>query len=167
MLANHVTILLSYVFGNSAMNCPKCGGDTVVKDSRPVDNKQSIKRKRECSKCSYKFVTLEMCQTKELNVVKKNGDKRIFDKQKLHKSVEVALRKRHFSQEDIESIVSSIIAKIEEKFDTEITTEEIGSIVIEKLYDTDKVAYIRFASVYHNFQDVNDFVNFINKGNDL
>jgi len=146
------------------MLCPICKkNDTTVKDSRPVDSKNAIKRRRYCSNCDYKFNTLEKVQIKELNVEKKNHDIVTFSRDKLFHSISIALRKRPFTQKEKEKIVDNIIHEIESHSFSMISTKEIGEIVINHLRDVDKVAYIRFASVYLDFNEINDFISFIQK----
>jgi transcriptional repressor NrdR len=140
------------------MRCPYCGErDTQVKDSRPTEDDSSIRRRRICSRCEGRFTTFERVQLRELTVVKKNGRRAPFDRDKLQRSVEVALRKRSVSPERIERLISGIVRRLETQGDADIPTERIGELVMEGLKALDDVAYVRFASVYRNFREARDF----------
>ncbi len=140
------------------MRCPYCGGlDTQVKDSRPTEDASSIRRRRICSDCGGRFTTFERVQLRELMVVKKNGRRAPFDRDKLQRSVEVALRKRAVSAERIERMINGIVRQLESQGDADIPTERIGELVMEGLKGLDDVAYVRFASVYRNFREARDF----------
>ena len=143
------------------MKCPFCGfDDTVVKDSRNSDDNTSIRR-RECPECGSRFTTFERVQLRELIVVKKNGEKTPFDREKLHRSISIALRKRPVSAERIDKVVNSLIRKFESSYESEISTVQIGEAVMESLSRLDHIAYIRFASVYKDFKEVKDFEDFV------
>ncbi len=149
------------------MRCPFCGNlDTQVKDSRPTEDNATIRRRRYCPGCSSRFTTFERVQLRELTVVKKNGDKMPFDRDKLKRSLDIALRKRPVDEERIERIVNGIQRRLETLGETEIPTKVIGEMVMDNLADLDKVAYVRFASVYRNFVDAKDFKDFIGQLSD-
>ena len=130
------------------MRCPFCGNeDTQVKDSRPAEDGASIRRRRSCPGCGNRFTTFERVQLRELTVIKTDGRRVPFDRDKLARSVRVALRKRPFDDERIERIVNGIQRRLEVEADSEVTSRRIGDIVLETLRDVDQVAYVRFASV--------------------
>ncbi len=140
------------------MRCPYCGSlDTQVKDSRPTEDASSIRRRRICSDCGGRFTTFERVQLRELVVVKKNGRRTPFDRDKLLRSVEVALRKRAVLPERVERMINGIVRQLESFGDADISTERIGELVMEGLKGLDDVAYVRFASVYRNFREARDF----------
>ncbi len=140
------------------MRCPYCGRlDTQVKDSRPTEDASSIRRRRICAHCEGRFTTFERVQLRELTVVKKNGRRAPFDRDKLQRSVEVALRKRAVSTERVERMINGIVRQLENQGDADIPTERIGELVMEGLKGLDDVAYVRFASVYRNFREARDF----------
>ena len=140
------------------MRCPYCGGlDTQVKDSRPSEDSSSIRRRRACPDCGGRFTTFERVQLRELTVVKKNGRRVAFDRDKLQRSVEVALRKRNVAPERVERMINGVVRQLEAQGDTDIPTERIGELVMEGLKTLDQIAYVRFASVYRNFQEARDF----------
>ena len=146
------------------MRCPFCfADDTQVKDSRPADDKLSIRRRRVCNECGMRFSTVERTQLKELIVIKKNGEKRPFDREKIAKSIKMAIRKRQISDEKIELIISSLVRQFELLGDAEISTSIIGESIMQELSLIDQVAYVRFASVYKEFNTAADFESFINK----
>lgn len=140
------------------MRCPYCGCEnTGVKDSRPTDENASIRRRRECPDCGGRFTTFERVQLRELVVVKRSGRKVPFDRDKLLKSVAIALRKRPIDEDRIERMVSGIVRQLESTGDTEIASSAIGERVMEALRNLDPVAYVRFASVYRDFREAADF----------
>jgi len=140
------------------MKCPYCGApDTQVKDSRPTDDGTSIRRRRVCSDCGGRFTTFERVQLRELTVVKRSGRRVAFDRDKLSRSIETALRKRPVSEERVERLVNGLVRQIESLGESEITSEQIGRIVMKGLKTLDDVAYVRFASVYRNFNEAKDF----------
>lgn len=144
------------------MRCPFCGhDDTQVKDSRPTEDNATIRRRRYCTSCGSRFTTFERVQLRELSVVKSDGDKMPFDRNKLARSLNIALRKRPVDEERIERIVNSIQRRLETLGETEIPTKVIGEMVMDYLIELDKVAYVRFASVYRNFREAKDFEDFI------
>jgi transcriptional repressor NrdR len=140
------------------MRCPFCGNeDTQVKDSRPAEDGASIRRRRSCPACGNRFTTFERVQLRELVVIKTDGRRVPFDRDKLARSVRVALRKRPFDEERIERIVNGIQRRLEVEADSEVTSRRIGEVVLDTLRDVDQVAYVRFASVYQNFREARDF----------
>jgi len=144
------------------MRCPFCGNeDTQVKDSRPAEDGASIRRRRSCPACGNRFTTFERVQLRELNVIKSDGRRMPFDRDKLARSVRIALRKRPFDEERIERIVNGIQRRLEVEADSEVTSRRIGDVVLETLRDVDQVAYVRFASVYRNFREAKDFQAFL------
>ncbi len=144
------------------MRCPFCSfDDTQVKDSRPSEDNTAIRRRRVCPACGSRFTTFERVQLRELTVVKKNGSRSAFDRDKLGRSINLALHKRNVDPERVERIVSSIQRRLESSGETEIPSGEIGEMVMDALYALDRVAYIRFASVYKNFREAKDFEDFV------
>lgn len=140
------------------MRCPFCAGDdTQVKDSRPTEDGASIRRRRQCPGCGARFTTFERVQLRELTVVKKNGRREPFDREKLARSVEIACRKRPIDDERIERLVSGIVRRMETMGENDIEADAIGAMVMEALKGLDPVAYIRFASVYKDFREAADF----------
>ena len=145
------------------MLCPFCKtGDTSVVDSRPTEDGTAIRRRRTCS-CGERFTTFERVQYRELTVVKKNGRKSIFDRDKLSKSIYIALKKRPIDTDTVEKFISNISRSLEEMGQSEIPSNVIGKMVMDGLKELDPVAYIRFASVYRNFREVKDFEQFVDK----
>jgi transcriptional repressor NrdR len=140
------------------MRCPNCGSlDTQVKDSRPTEDSSVIRRRRVCLSCSFRFTTFERVQLRELIVIKRNGRRAPFDRDKLMRSVQVALRKRAVEPERVERMVNGVVRQLESQIDGDIPTERIGELVMEGLKAIDDVAYVRFASVYRNFREARDF----------
>ncbi len=144
------------------MRCPFCGHlDTSVKDSRVVDDGTSIRRRRHCTECSARFSTIERVQLLPLKVIKKNDTIEVFDRDKLARSVQLALHKRPVEQERIERVISSIVRQLEARGELDIPSSAIGEMVMEALQDLDSVAYVRFASIYKDFHVAEDFSQFI------
>ena len=140
------------------MRCPFCGAeDTQVKDSRPTDDRSAIRRRRFCPNCAARFTTFERVQLRELTVIKRNGRRVPFDRDKLVRSVQISLRKRPVDPERVEKMVSAIVRELESGGEAEVSSEAIGEIVMEHLRQLDDVAYVRFASVYRNFREAKDF----------
>ena len=140
------------------MRCPYCGStNTQVKDSRPTEDATAIRRRRVCADCSGRYTTFERVQLRELTVVKKNGRRVPFDRDKLMRSMQVALRKRPVDPERVERMVSGIVRRLENMGENEVKSETIGRLVMEGLKGLDDVAYVRFASVYKNFDAASDF----------
>ncbi len=141
------------------MRCPNCEHeDTKVLDSRPVDEGTAIRRRRECEKCEFRFSTYEEIEILDLSVVKKDGSKQAFSKEKLERAIKLPLDKRPHTDETLRKLLSTIEIEIQRKAkEGQISSSEIGDIVMKKLKKTDKVAYIRFAAVYRQFEDVDEF----------
>src|SRR5438309_8146914 len=140
------------------MRCPNCASlDTQVKDSRPTEDSSVIRRRRVCLACNFRFTTFERVQLRELVVVKRNGRRVPFDRDKLARSVEIALRKRNVDPDRVEQTISKIVRDLESLGENEVTTETIGETVMAHLRELDDVAYVRFASVYRNFREAKDF----------
>ena len=140
------------------MRCPSCGSlDTQVKDSRPTEDSSVIRRRRVCLACNFRFTTFERVQLRELTVIKRNGRRVPFDRDKLARSIEIALRKRNVDPDRVEQTISKIVRELESLGENEVTTETIGETVMSHLRDLDDVAYVRFASVYRNFREPKDF----------
>lgn len=147
------------------MKCPECGyEDSKVIDSRPADNK--IRRRRECLSCKCRFTTYEMVETIPLMVVKKDNTIEPFDRDKLINRLARATVKRPVQIEDLEKMVEDIVQELKNQFRREVTSDEIGELVLRRLKDIDKVAYIRFASVYRDFNDIDSFVRIISEMNE-
>jgi len=146
------------------MRCPFCGcEDTQVKDSRPTDDRASIRRRRLCPNCAARFTTFERVQLRELTVIKKNAQREPFERDKLARSIQIALRKRPVEGERVERAINSIVRQLESSGETEIKSDMIGELVMEMLATLDPVAYVRFASVYRNFREAKDFGEFIDR----
>lgn len=146
------------------MRCPFCNHeDTQVKDSRPSEDGSSIRRRRYCPSCESRFTTFERVQLRELTVLKSNGEKRVFDREKIAKSMAIALRKRPVDAEQVEMAINRIVQKLESEGESDIATKHIGALVMAELKKMDAVAYIRYASVYRDFSDAEDFETFVEK----
>ena len=144
------------------MRCPFCSNeDTQVKDSRPTEDNTSIRRRRICDQCGSRFTTFERIQLRDLVVLKSKGQKENFDRDKMFRSLSLALRKRNVDNEKIEKIVNAIVRKLENSGETEIKSNIIGQYIMEALMHLDQVAYVRFASVYKNFREAKDFEDFL------
>ncbi len=146
------------------MRCPFCGHDeTQVKDSRPSDDNNSIRRRRQCPACAARFTTFERVQLRDLMVIKKDNGRVIFDREKLVRSISISCRKRPVKSDQIELVANSIQRRLESSGETEIPSKLIGELVMDALKELDRVAYLRFASVYKDFQETDDFRKFIDK----
>ena len=144
------------------MKCPFCGvEDTQVKDSRPAEDGAAIRRRRACASCGARFTTFERVQLRDITVLKTDGRRAPFDREKLARSIRVALRKRPVDEDRIERLVNSIQRRLETEGETEIPSRKIGELVMESLRELDQVAYVRFASVYRNFGEAKDFQAFL------
>ncbi|MCW5695497.1 MAG: transcriptional regulator NrdR [Bauldia sp.] len=140
------------------MRCPYCGSDdTQVKDSRPSGDNTSIRRRRVCTDCGGRFTTFERIQLRELTVIKRSGRRVPFDRDKLVRSVQVALRKRQVEPDRVERMINGIVRQLESLGEGDVPSEQIGLLVMEGLKRLDDVAYVRFASVYRNFREAKDF----------
>ncbi len=140
------------------MRCPSCASlDTQVKDSRPTEDSAAIRRRRICLTCNFRFTTFERVQLRELVVIKRNGRRVPFDRDKLMRSIQISLRKRNVDPDRVEQFVSKIVRELESLGESDISSETIGEMVMEHLRELDDVAYVRFASVYRNFREPKDF----------
>jgi transcriptional repressor NrdR len=140
------------------MRCPFCQNeDTQVRDSRPTEDGACIRRRRQCNACGARFTTFERVQLRELMVLKRSGKRTPFEREKLARSVEIALRKRPFEPERIDQLVSGIVRQLESMGESEIPSSQIGELVMNALAELDKVAYVRYASVYKAFDEASDF----------
>lgn len=144
------------------MRCPFCSHpDTQVKDSRPTEDNTAIRRRRACPECGARFTTFERVHLRELTVMKANGKREAFDRDKIERSMRIALRKRPVEEERIARVVASLVRRLETMGETEIPANHVGELVMEALRSLDSVAYVRFASVYKNFREAKDFEDFI------
>lgn len=144
------------------MRCPYCtSDDTQVKDSRSTEDGGAIRRRRVCSACGGRFTTFERVQLRELMVLKKSGKRALFDRDKLAKSIDTATRKRDIAPEKLEKMMSGIVRQLESQGEGDIKSDEIGKLVMDGLKQIDEVAYVRFASVYKDFQEARDFEGFL------
>ena len=144
------------------MRCPFCGhNDTQVKDSRPTEDNAAIRRRRFCADCGSRFTTFERVQLRDLTILKKNGQRVAFDRDKLIRSIQMATRKRPVDEERVERVVNGIQRRLESSGKNEIRSETVGELVMEALSNLDSVAYVRFASVYKNFREARDFEDFV------
>jgi transcriptional repressor NrdR len=149
------------------MRCPFCQhDDTQVKDSRPTEDNAAIRRRRVCPACGARFTTFERVQLRDLVVIKKSGRRLPFDRDKLMRSIQHAIRKRPVEPERVERMVNGIVRRLESSGETEIPSTTIGELVMQGLSNLDTVAYVRFASVYKNFREAKDFENIIGQLND-
>ena len=140
------------------MRCPHCGAlDTQVRDSRPSEDHAAIRRRRSCPDCGSRFTTFERVQLRELTIIKRSGRRVPFDREKIRRSIEIALRKRPIGEDRIEQLVSSIVRTLENGNEAEISSETVGKLVMEGLKALDGVAYVRYASVYRDFREAKDF----------
>ncbi|MGH6932518.1 MAG: transcriptional regulator NrdR [Dongiaceae bacterium] len=146
------------------MRCPFCANeDTQVKDSRPTDDSSAIRRRRQCPNCGARFTTFERVQLRELTVVKTGGQREPFDRDKLVRSMQIALRKRPVDPERVERVVNGIVRRLESSGESEIPSSVVGQMVMDALRSLDQVAFVRFASVYRNFREAKDFEEFVGK----
>lgn len=144
------------------MKCPFCQSvDTQVKDSRATEDGATIRRRRHCNDCGARFTTFERVQLREIMVVKSNGEKELFERDKLFRSVSLPLRKRPVDPEKVESLISAVIRELESCSDGDVTSKEIGALVMEHLVKLDQVAFVRYASVYKDFRQLSDFISFV------
>jgi len=146
------------------MRCPFCGHeDTQVKDSRPTEDASAIRRRRHCPNCGARFTTFERVQLRELTVVKSDGKRQPFERDKLLRSMQIALQKRPVDSDRLERIVNGIVRRLESSGEAEIPSKVVGEMVMDALSSLDPVAYVRFASVYRNFREASDFGEFVGK----
>src|SRR5476649_2345093 len=144
------------------MRCPFCGSiDSQVKDSRPSEDSSAIRRRRLCPECGGRFTTFERVQLRELTIVKRSGRRNPFDREKLVRSISIALRKRPVDPERVERMVSGIVRQLESLGETEIPSHVVGEMVMKALKSLDEVAYVRYASVYRDFRETQDFAHFL------
>ncbi|HTM82466.1 transcriptional regulator NrdR [Asticcacaulis sp.] len=144
------------------MRCPFCGNlETQVKDSRPSEDGAAIRRRRSCSECGGRFTTFERVQLRDLMVVKRSGRRTPFDREKLERSVAIAMRKRPVDQDRIDRMVSGIVRQLESMGETDIPSDTVGGLVMDALKSLDVVAYVRYASVYRDFRETSDFAKFL------
>jgi transcriptional repressor NrdR len=144
------------------MRCPFCGhDDTQVKDSRPTEDNSAIRRRRFCPSCGARFTTFERVQLRELIVVKSNGAREPFDRDKLLRSMRIALRKRPVDADRIDRIANSLVRQLESSGESEIPSKQVGEMVMNALFNLDQVAYVRYASVYKDFREAADFNDFV------
>ncbi len=149
------------------MRCPYCSNkETQVRDSRPSEDNSTIRRRRVCPGCGGRFTTFERIQLRELYVLKRTGQKVIFDRDKLMRSVQIATRKRPVEVDKLEQMVSGIVRQLENRGDTFVPTELIGRLIMEGLRQLDDVSYVRFASVYKDFREAKDFEEFLEEISD-
>ena len=146
------------------MICPFCGNeDTQVKDSRPAEDGGAIRRRRSCGKCDARFTTFERVQIREITLVKRDGRKSVFDREKLERSFDIALRKRDVDAEAVAMVINDIVRQLESHADVDVPSARVGELVMAALYKLDQVAYVRYASVYRNFREAKDFEAFVEK----
>ncbi|MDC0336781.1 transcriptional regulator NrdR [Alphaproteobacteria bacterium] len=146
------------------MICPFCGNeDTQVKDSRPAEDGGAIRRRRLCGKCDARFTTFERVQIREITLVKRDGRKSVFDREKLERSFNIALRKRDVDAEAVGMAINDIVRQLESHADGDVPSARVGELVMAALYKLDQVAYVRYASVYRNFREAKDFEAFVEK----
>ncbi len=144
------------------MKCPFCNStQTQVKDSRPTEDDAAIRRRRLCSNCGARFTSFERVQLRDLTVIKKDGKRTPFNRDKLANSILIALRKRKIDSERVEKLISGLVRRLESSGEVDIPSHMIGKLVMESLSEIDQVAYVRFASVYRNFREAQDFENFL------
>ena len=144
------------------MRCPFCGHiDSQVKDSRPTEDGSAIRRRRFCPSCGGRFTTFERVQLRELTVLKKNGKRAPFERDKLYRSIQISLRKRPVDQERVDRMITGIVRRLQSMGESEVPSTVIGEMVMDSLGNLDPVAYVRFASVYRNFREAKDFEEFV------
>jgi len=144
------------------MRCPFCGNeDTQVKDSRPTEDNTSIRRRRACINCGGRFTTFERIQMRELTVIKRNGQRVPFERDKLVRSMAIALRKRPVEPDRVDRVINGLVRRLESLGEQEVPSSVVGEMIMEALAGLDSVAYVRFASVYKNFREAKDFEDFI------
>lgn len=149
------------------MRCPKCGcEESKVVDSRPSESNDAIRRRRECTSCGFRFTTYERCEEMPLLVVKRDGHKEPFDRQKLMRGLVTATVKRDVPMSALSGLIDDIESSLRDKSILEVTSEDLGSMVLKRLVSLDKVAYVRFASVYRDFKDVDEFSEELRSLND-
>ena len=146
------------------MRCPFCGhAESQVKDSRPSEDGAVIRRRRFCTECGGRFTTFERVQLRELTIVKRSGRRTPFDREKLVRSISIAIRKRPIEPERVERMVSGIVRQLESWGETDIPSHVVGEMIMKALKGLDEVAYVRYASVYRDFKETADFANFLSE----
>ena len=146
------------------MLCPFCGSeDTQVKDSRPAEDGSAIRRRRLCGACGARFTTFERVQLREITIVKRSGRRSVFDRDKLERSFQIALRKRDVNADDIARSINEIVRQMESHPEGDVPSAHVGELVMAALSELDQVAYVRYASVYRNFREAKDFEAFVEK----
>jgi transcriptional repressor NrdR len=146
------------------MLCPFCSSeDTQVKDSRPAEDGNAIRRRRLCGECGARFTTFERVQLREINIVKRSGRRSVFDRDKLERSFQIALRKRDVNADEIARSINEIVRQLESHPEGDVPSAQVGELVMDALSQLDKVAYVRYASVYRNFREAKDFEAFVEK----
>jgi len=146
------------------MRCPFCGhAESQVKDSRPSENGDAIRRRRHCPACGGRFTTFERVQLRELTILKRSGRRTPFDREKLVRSISVAIRKRPVDPERVERMVNAIVRQLESMGETEIASSVVGELVMKALKSLDDVAYVRYASVFRDFRQTGDFADFLSR----
>ncbi|MDD3836444.1 MAG: transcriptional regulator NrdR [Phenylobacterium sp.] len=144
------------------MRCPFCGHpESQVKDSRPAEDGAAIRRRRLCPQCEGRFTTMERVQLRELTIVKRSGRRSPFERDKLARSVHIALRKRPVDHERVEQMINAIVRQLESRGETELPSSVVGELVMKHLKQLDDVAYVRYASVYRDFRETEDFARFL------
>src|ERR1700744_6584090 len=144
------------------MRCPFCGhAESQVKDSRPSEDSAAIRRRRLCPECGGRFTTFERVQLRELTIIKRSGRRTPFDRDKLARSVSIAIRKRPIDAERVERMISTIVRQLESMGETELPSSAVGELVMKQLKALDDVAYVRYASVYRDFKETDDFAKFL------
>ena len=144
------------------MKCPFCGhAESQVKDSRPSEDGGAIRRRRSCPECGGRFTTFERVQLRELTILKKSGRRTPFDREKLSRSIDIALRKRPVDPDRVDRMVSSIVRQLESRGETDLESSVIGELVMKALKALDEVGYVRYASVYRDFRETQDFARFL------
>ena len=146
------------------MLCPFCGSeDTQVKDSRPAEDGAAIRRRRLCGACGARFTTFERVQLREITIVKRSGRKSVFDRDKLERSFQIALRKRDVNADEVARSINDIVRQLESSSEGDVPSQLVGELVMKALAALDQVAYVRYASVYRNFEEASDFEAFVEK----
>jgi len=146
------------------MLCPFCGSeDTQVKDSRPAEDGAAIRRRRLCGSCGARFTTFERVQLREITIVKRSGRRSVFDRDKLDRSFQIALRKRDVNEEDVARAINDIVRQLESYAEGDVPSYFVDELVMKALAGLDQVAYVRYASVYRNFEEASDFEAFVEK----
>ncbi|MDA9929725.1 transcriptional regulator NrdR [Alphaproteobacteria bacterium] len=146
------------------MLCPFCGSeDTQVKDSRPAEDGAAIRRRRLCGSCEARFTTFERVQLREITIVKRSGRRSVFERDKLNRSFQIALRKRDVDPNEVARSINDIVRQLEGYSEGDVPSQIVGELVMKALADLDQVAYVRFASVYRNFREAKDFEAFVEK----